>query len=224
MRKRLLFVKWLVHTAMMFFSLGCLLFVSAGTVYFPKAWIAIGAIIIPMIILGVVLSIKNPELLAGRMNPREQQQKQSLITQLGGCVVACSLIASGIDFRLGLSRLNQWAIWLGLPLILLSYWVYFLTFRENSCLFRTIKATDNQQLVSTGIYSVIRHPMYLATSLLYAGIAFVLSSFVAMLTFIIMFPLLYLRIKHEEIFLSQNLPGYSTYMSKVKFRIIPHIW
>jgi protein-S-isoprenylcysteine O-methyltransferase Ste14 len=139
-------------------------------------------------------------------------------------VIAAGLVAAGIDFRFGILQGNQWVCMVGALLIFASYVIYYLTFRQNRSLFRTVKVSENQQLISTGIYGIIRHPMYLASSLFYTGLIAVLNSGIAAITILAMFPLLYQRVKHEEAFLSQNLPGYTEYMQKVQYRIIPYVW
>lgn len=216
--------KWVVYVCTMFVLLSGLLFLSGGSFAFWGAWFAIGAVIVPMLVLGVYLFCKNPKLLAERMNHREQQREQQNITNTGGIVIAAGLVAAGIDFRFGILQGKQWVCIVGALLIFASYVIYYLTFRQNKSLFRTVKVSENQQLISTGIYGIIRHPMYLASSLLYAGLVAVLNSGIAAFTFLAMFPLLYQRVKHEEAFLSQNLPGYTEYMQKVQYRIIPYVW
>ena len=216
--------KWVVYVCTMFVLLSGLLFLSGGSFAFWGAWFAIGAVIVPMLVLGVYLFCKNPKLLAERMNHREQQREQQNITNTGGIVIAVGLVAAGIDFRFGILQGKQWVCIVGALLIFASYVIYYLTFRQNKSLFRTVKVSENQQLISTGIYGIIRHPMYLASSLLYAGLVAVLNSGIAAFTFLAMFPLLYQRVKHEEAFLSQNLPGYTEYMQKVQYRIIPYVW
>lgn len=216
--------KWVVYVCTMFVLLSGLLFLSGGSFAFWGAWFAIGAVIVPMLVLGVYLFCKNPKLLAERMNHREQQREQQNITNTGGIVIAAGLVAAGIDFRFGILQGKQWVCIVGALLIFASYVIYYLTFRQNKSLFRTVKVSENQQLISTGIYGIIRHPMYLASSLLYAGLIAVLNSGIAAITILAMFPLLYQRVKHEEAFLSQNLPGYTEYMQKVQYRIIPYVW
>ena len=226
MRKEpvIILVKWLMHVCMMFISLSCLLFISGDSFAFWGAWFAIGAVVVPMLIWGVYLFFRNPMLLAERMIHREQQREQKLITNIGGLMIAAGLIAAGIDFRFGVLQGEKWICIVGAMLIFLSYVIYYFTFRENKSLFRTIKVSEEQELISTGIYGIIRHPMYLASSLFYAGLVAVLNSGVAAFTIFAMFPLLYLRVKYEEAFLSQNLPGYAEYIQKVQYRIIPHLW
>jgi protein-S-isoprenylcysteine O-methyltransferase Ste14 len=216
--------KWIIYVCTMFVSLSCLLFLSGGSFSFWGAWFVIGAVIVPMLVLGIYLFCKNPELLAERMNHREQQREQQNIINTGGIVIAAGLVAAGIDFRFGILQGNQWVCMVGALLIFASYVIYYLTFRQNRSLFRTVKVSENQQLISTGIYGIIRHPMYLASSLFYAGLIAVLNSGIAAITILAMFPLLYRRVKHEEAFLSQNLPGYTEYMQKVQYRIIPYVW
>ena len=216
--------KWIVYVCTMFVSLSSLLFLSGGSFSFWGAWFVIGAVIVPMLILGIYLFYKNPELLAERMNHREQQREQQNIINTSGIVIAAGLVAAGIDFRFGILQGKPWVRIVGSLLIFASYVIYYLTFRQNRSLFRTVKVSENQQLISTGIYGIIRHPMYLASSLLYAGLVAVLNSGIAAITILAMFPLLYQRVKHEEAFLSQNLPGYIEYMQKVQYRIVPYVW
>lgn len=216
--------KWIVYACTMFVSLSCLLFFSSGSFSFWGAWFVIGAVIVPMLVLGIYLFCKNPALLAERMNHREQQREQQNIINTGGIVIAAGLVAAGIDFRFGILQGKQWVCVVGALLIFASYVIYYLTFQENKSLYRTIKVSEEQELISTGIYGIIRHPMYLASSLFYAGLIAVLNSGIAAITILAMFPLLYQRVKHEEAFLSQNLPGYTEYMQKVQYRIIPYVW
>ena len=223
MKKFKLLFNWFLHVLVMLHALACPIFISAGTLCYIEAWICIGTVVVPMLILGIVLMYKNPQLLEGRMEYREGQKEQKTITKIGSLVAFLGLITAGIDFRLKISQTGKWSLYVGLSIIFIAYVVYYLAFKENPTLFRTIKVSENQQLINTGIYAIVRHPMYLASSLMYTGLVILLHSAILMITFPIMLMLLKQRIKHEEAFLVENLDGYSSYMEHVKYRIIPFI-
>lgn len=201
-----------------------LLFLPAGTIYYWNAWIFMGVLFIPMFIAGLILLLRSPGLLEKRLNvkERETEQKQvivfSLLMFVGGFIVAA------LDFRYSLSKLPGWVIVAAVIVFLISYGLYAEVMRENAYLSRTIEVQANQKVIDTGLYGIVRHPMYFATVLLFLSIPFILGSVYAFIIFLIYPFLLVKRIKNEEVILSESLSGYAEYMKKVKYRLIPFVW
>lgn len=204
--------------------LGAMLFIPAGTWKYPNGWLFCGLLFIPMLILGAVLFFKAPELLRKRLASQEKEpaQKQvigvSLLMFIGGFVVA------GLDFRFGWSQLPDWAVTAASVLLLMSYGAYAEVMRENVYLSRTVEVQEGQQVIDTGLYGIVRHPMYMATVVLFLSIPLVLGSLPAFVIFLIYPVLLVKRIRNEEAVLEAGLPGYQAYQKKVRYRLIPFIW
>ena len=203
---------------------GFLLFLPAGTLDYWNGWLFIGLLFIPMLILGTVLLIKSPELLEKRLRDKETESEQkqvivgSLIMFIGGFVV------SALDYRFGWSDLPIAVIVMAAVLLLVSYGLYAEVMRENVYLSRTVEIQENQKVVDTGLYGIVRHPMYFVTTLLFLSIPLVLGSLVGLIVFLIYPILMVKRIKNEEEVLEKGLAGYKEYKEKVKYRLIPFIW
>lgn len=203
---------------------GLLLFLPAGTMDYWNGWLFIGLLFVPMLILGTVLFVKSPELLEKRLRDKETEleQKQviagSLIMFIGGFVV------SALDYRFGWSDLPIAVIVIAAVLLLVSYGLYGEVMRENAYLSRTVEIQENQKVVDTGLYGIVRHPMYFVTTLLFLSIPLVLGSLVGLIIFLIYPILMVKRIKNEEEVLEKGLTGYKEYKEKVKYRLIPFIW
>lgn len=207
-----------------FAILSLLLFLPAGTFAFVGAWRLIILLFTPMFIFGIVLFNKAPTLLEKRLNSKESSNVQKKIVILTSLEFICCFVVAGLDFRYGWSKLPLWLLIVSCIIFVLSYGLYIEVTRENEYLSRTIEVQEGQKVISTGLYSMVRHPMYLACVLLFWSMPLVLGSFVS---FIIMLPfplLLVKRILDEEKILEEGLPGYKEYKQKVKYRLIPFIW
>ena len=203
---------------------GFLLFLPAGSFAFFNGWLFVLLLFVPMLILGIILLIKSPDLLEKRLNSREKEETQKGVVGFSALVFLLGFILSGLDFRFGWSRIPSWLVCFGSILLLASYALYAEVMRENAYLSRTIEVQDGQKLVSTGLYGVVRHPMYSATLLLFLSFALVLGSFVTLLCFLLFVPLFIVRILNEEKVLGEGLDGYKDYCVKVKYRLFPFIW
>lgn len=204
--------------------IGILLFIPAGTIHFWNAWLLLGLLFVPMLFVGVILFIKAPELLAKRLNSKEKEDEQkqvivwSLLFFVGGFVIA------GLDFRFGWARFADWIVIVASVIFVAAYGLYAEVMRENAYLSRTVEIQENQKVVDTGLYGIVRHPMYMAFTLLLLSMPVVLGSVCAFIVFL-PFPLVLVkRIKNEEEILEKGLEGYVEYKQKVKYRMIPFIW
>lgn len=204
--------------------IGLILFLPAGTWRYPGGWLFCALLFIPMLLLGVVLFVKAPDLLRKRLASREKEnaQKQvigvSLLMFVGGFVVA------GLDFRFGWSRMPLWITAAASVILLVSYGLYAEVMRENAYLSRTVEVQKDQKVIDTGLYGIVRHPMYMATVFLFLSIPLVLGSWFAFAIFLIYPALLVKRIRNEEAVLEAGLPGYTAYKQKVRYRMLPFIW
>lgn len=204
--------------------IGVLIFLPAGTIHFPGGWLLMGILFIPMFLAGLVMMAKNPRLLCSRLNAREQQSEQSIVIKLSGLMFLCGFILAGLDFRFGWSNLPGWVNVLGALLFLSAYALYAEVLRENTWLSRTIEVQEGQTVVSTGLYGIVRHPMYAVTLLLFLSMPLVLGSVPAFVVFLAYPAIIAKRIRNEEEVLERELPGYREYMQKVRWRLIPYIW
>jgi len=201
-----------------------LLFLPAGTVRYPGGWRLMTVLFIPMVIAGFVMMAKNPELLRRRLDAREKESEQKTVVALSGVMFLAGFIAAGLDFRFGWSQMPGWATATGTVLFLLSYLLYAEVLRENAYLSRTIEVQDHQKVVDTGLYGVVRHPMYAATLLLFLSMPLVLGSPLSFLILLCYIPIIVKRIGNEEAVLAQGLEGYAEYCRRVRYRLIPYIW
>lgn len=205
-------------------AVGLLLFLPAGTLHYWNAWVFIGVLFIPMLTVGSVLLWKAPDLLAKRMNTKEKEAEQKLVVLLSLVMFVGGFIVAALDFRYGWSRLPDWVALTAAAVFLLSYGLYAEVIRENAYLSRTVEVQENQKVIDTGLYGIVRHPMYLATLTLFMSMPLLLGSFYAFLIFLIYPALIVKRIQNEETVLKNGLDGYREYMKKVRYRIIPYIW
>lgn len=203
---------------------GLLLFLPAGSSSFFNGWLLIALLFIPMIILGILLLWKEPQLLAKRLDSKEKESSQKLVVSLSGLVFIGGFIVAGLDFRFGWSEMPEALVLLGSVLLLVSYGLYAEVMRENAYLSRTVTVQKGQTVVDTGLYGVVRHPMYSATLCLFLSFALVLGSFWSLLCFLFFIPIFVLRIFGEEKLLTKELSGYEEYRKKVRFRLIPFVW
>lgn len=201
-----------------------LIFLPAGTLKFVNGWIFIGLLFIPMLVMGVVLAIKNPALLEKRLNSKEKESEQKGVVMISGIMFLAGFIIAGLNYRFSWLIIPKWAVITASVVFLISYILYAEVLRENTYLSRTVEVQDNQKLIDTGLYGVVRHPMYFATVLMFLSIPIILGSLLSFLVFLIYPFTLAVRIKNEEKVLESGLEGYSDYMKRVKYRMIPFIW
>ena len=201
-----------------------LLFLPAGSFSFTGGWLFIALLFIPMIILGAVLLIKAPELLEKRLGAKEKENTQKGVVALSGLLFLVGFIVAGLDYRFGWSNVPMWLVILASVILLVSYALYAEIMRENTYLSRTIEVQDNQSVIDTGLYGIVRHPMYAVTILLFMMIPFVLGSWYALIAFAFYPAIIIVRLLDEETLLTRELPGYEAYKQKVKYRLIPFAW
>ena len=204
--------------------IGLLLFLPAGTLHYPQGWLLMGILFIPMFLAGLVMMASNPNLLRSRLNAKEKQREQSLVVKLSGLMFLTGFILAGLSFRFGWWMLPRWVSILGAVLFLISYALYAEVLRENTWLSRTIEVQEGQTVVSTGLYGIVRHPMYAVTLVLFLSMPLVLGSAPAFVVFLAYPAIIARRIRNEEEVLTAELPGYAEYRQKVKWRLLPFIW
>ena len=204
--------------------IGVLVFVPAGTMEYANGWLFMGVLFIPMFIAGVVMMIKNPKLLASRLNAKEKQKQQSVVIKLSGLMFVVGFILAGLDYRFGWFPTKRWVSNVAVVLFLLSYLMWAEVLRENAYLARTIKVEEGQKVVDTGLYGIVRHPMYLATVILFLSMPLILGSWISFFVFLAYPILIVFRVIYEEKLLEEELDGYTEYKKKVKYRLIPFIW
>lgn len=204
--------------------LAVLLFVPAGTWQFYQAWVMLGVLFVPMAIMGVVMLVKNPELLSKRLNAKEKEQEQKWVVALSGILFVANFVVAGLNVRYGWCVLPWWVVGVASGVFLFAYALYAEVLRENAYLSRTIEVQENQQVISTGLYSIVRHPMYAATLLLFLAMPLVLASPWSFLIMLLYIPIIHIRIKNEEKVLTEGLTGYKEYKQKVKYKVIPFVW
>lgn len=203
---------------------GMLIFLPAGTFHFWNAWLFMGTLFIPMFLAGIVMMVKNPELLKKRLNAKEQQPEQSLVIKLSGLMFVAGFVMAGFNFRFRWIVLPDWISWTGAILFLLSYLLYAEVLRENAYLSRTVEVQSGQKVIDTGLYRIVRHPMYGATIVLFLSMPLVLGSVISFAVFLAYPVIIAKRIRNEEAVLEKDLAGYAAYREKVKYKVIPFIW
>lgn len=219
-----LFFEALIKYLLGFVLVGLLIFLPAGTIKYMNGWIFMLILFIPMFIAGIVMMIKNPQLLKERLYAKEKQKEQQLIIKLSGLMFIIGFILAGLDFRFKWFILPKWICYISSFIFILSYVIYAEVLRENSNLSRTIKVFNNQKVVDTGLYRIIRHPQYSASVVMFLAMPLILGSLISFFIFLIYPFLIVLRILNEEKFLENELEGYKEYKRKVKYRLIPFIW
>lgn len=203
---------------------GLLIFLPAGTLSFFNGWLFMGILFVPMFFAGIILMFKNPDLLQSRLVAKEKQQEQSLVVKLSGLMFMAGFIVAGLGVRFHWFILPTGVVIGGAVVFLIAYILYAEVLRENTYLSRTIKVQENQKVIDTGLYGIVRHPMYSATLLLFLTMPIVLGSVFSFLIFLAYPFIIVKRIKYEEKFLEKELAGYREYKQKVKYRLIPFIW
>ncbi len=204
--------------------MGLLLFVPAGTIHYPNGRILMAILFIPMFIAGIIMMIYNPELLKKRLNAKEEQNDQKTVIALSGIMFLAAFITAGFNYRFNWMHFPKWVVYLGIVLFLASYAMFGEVLRENTYLSRTVEVQENQKVVDTGLYGIIRHPMYSATLILFLSMGLVLDSPISFLILLVYIPIIAKRIKNEEEVLEEGLKGYKEYKQKVKNKVIPYIW
>lgn len=205
-------------------AVGLLIFLPAGTLVFPGGCLLMGLLFVPMLIAGFVMLAKQPALLARRLDAKEKQSAQKGVLALSGLMFIGGFVVAGLDFRFGWSRMPVAVTVVAAVLFLAAYALYAEVLRENAYLSRTIKVEEGQTVVDTGLYGIVRHPMYMATILLFLMIPILLGSWYALPVFACYPAIIVVRLKDEEALLTRELPGYAEYKQKVKYRILPFIW
>lgn len=203
---------------------GLLVFLPAGSLSYTYGWVFMGLLFVPMLIAGIVMMLKNPELLKKRLDAKEKREEQSLVVKLSGFMFLAGFIVAGLGFRLGWCILPKGIVIGASVVFLVAYVLYAEVLRENTYLSRTIQVQANQKVIDTGLYGIVRHPMYSATLLLFLSMPLVLGSVFSFLIFLVYPFIIARRIKDEEELLEKELDGYSEYKKKVKYRLIPFVW
>jgi len=204
--------------------IGLMIFLPAGSLSFRNGWLLMAILFIPMFFAGIVMMAKNPMLLQSRLDAKEKQKEQNRVVKLSGLMFLLGFVLAGLDHRFGWSLLPKQVSILAAAVFLLAYALYGEVLRENTYLSRTIQVQAHQTVIDTGLYGIVRHPMYSATVLLFLSMPLVLGSVYAFLIFLAYPFIIASRIKHEEAFLEQELEGYRAYKKTVKYRLIPFIW
>lgn len=203
---------------------GALLFLSAGSLDYGYGWLLLGVLFGPMLVAGFVMLFRSPDFLAKRLDAKEKQAAQKGVLALSGLMFIGGFIVAGLDYRFGWSDMPTAVVVTAVVLFLLAYGLYAEVMRENAYLSRTIQVQEGQKVVDTGLYGLVRHPMYMATLLLFLMIPLILGSWYALILFMAYPAIIIIRLKDEEALLAKELPGYAQYMQKVKYRLIPFVW
>ena len=203
---------------------GVLLFIPAGSFEYWNAWLFMGILFIPMFIAGAILMIKNPKLLQKRLNAKENENEQKKVVLFSGLMFISGFIVAGLNYRFGWMELSNVVVFISSIVFLIAYILYAEVLRENVYLARTIEVQENQKVVDTGLYGIVRHPMYAITILLFLTIPLILGSLISFIIFIPYPIIIAKRIKNEEEVLEKNLNGYIEYKKEVKYKLIPFIW
>ena len=201
-----------------------LLFIPAGTWDYPQGWLLIGILFVPMFIAGLVMMKKNPELLKKRLNVREQEAEQRSVILFSGIMFLAAFLSAGLSFRYSWLMLPVPVTIIAAIVFLAAYALYAEVLRENTYLSRTVEVQEDQKVIDTGLYGIVRHPMYMVTVLLFLAMPLVLGSVISFVIMLCYIPIIVKRIRNEEQVLQEGLPGYGKYMEKVKYRLFPFIW
>ncbi|EOH74327.1 methyltransferase family protein [Enterococcus malodoratus] len=207
-----------------FIMLGILLFFPAGSFTFWNAWLFISLLFLPMIALGIILWLKAPDLLEKRLNTKERETEQKEVIAGSLIMFILGFVLAGLDFRFKWSMVPDWVVIIASIVFLAGYLLYAEVMRENAYLSRTVEVQENQTVIDTGLYGLVRHPMYFATLLMFLSIPFILGSLFAVPIFLIYPFLIIKRIMNEEAILAEELAGYKEYQKKVNYRLLPYIW
>lgn len=219
-----LLIRALLKFIVGFLLVGALIFIPAGSLTFVNGWVFIAALFVPMLILGAVLLVRSPELLEKRLKVGEKQGTQKGVVVASGVLFLAGFVVAGLDFRFGWSHVPTWVVTVACAVLLVSYALYAEVMRENAYLSRTVEVQENQKVVDTGLYGIVRHPMYAVTVWLFLSIPVVLGSWWSLLCFVPYIAVIAVRIVNEEKVLAKGLDGYAEYKKRVKYRILPFVW
>lgn len=219
-----LFLNAITKVTLGFLLLGMLLFLPAGTFSYPAAWLFLALLFVPMVIAGFILLAKSPRRLARRLEAKEKTGGQKVVVMLSGLLFIACFILCGLDFRYDWSALSDGVTMAAMILFLLSYGLYAEVIRENEFLARTVQVEEGQKVIDSGLYGIIRHPMYLATVFLFLSMPLILGSMYGFLVMLLYLPVIIIRIFGEEKLLKKELPGYEEYCKKVRYRLFPFIF
>ena len=203
---------------------GLLLFLPAGSFSYWQGWLLMGILFVPMFCAGLVMMARNPDLLRKRLNAKEEEREQKTVVKLSGLLFIAAFVIAGLNWRFGWCVLPNWAVWVSAGLFLVCYLLYAEVLRENTFLSRTIEVQENQKVIDTGLYGIVRHPMYMATTVLFLAMPLVLASPISFAVMLLYIPLIAKRIKNEESVLEEGLEGYKEYKQRVKYKVLPFIW
>ena len=219
-----LFVKAITKFMSGLILVGLLLFLPAGTFAYPQGWLLIGILFVPMFIAGLIMMKKSPELLRKRLNVKEEQAEQKTVILLSGLMFLASFIIAGLNFRFGWIRLPLWVSYAAALLFLAGYVLYAEVLRENVWLSRTVEVQENQKVIDTGLYGIVRHPMYMSTLILFLAMPLVLGSVISFVIMLLYIPIIAKRIRNEEQVLENGLEGYTEYRKRIRYKVIPFVW
>ena len=219
-----LFIQALTKYLVGLLQVGLLLFLPAGTFVYWQAWLFIGILFIPMLIVGIWTMAKQPELLRKRLSAKEEQNEQKWVVALSGLLFIAMFVVAGLNFRFGWLLMPEWTTYVASGIFLLGYALYAEVMRENVWLSRTVEVQQDQQVIDTGLYGIVRHPMYSATLVLFLLMPLVLNSVWSFVLMLLYVPIIVKRIRNEEVVLERDLAGYKEYSQRVRYRLIPYIW
>ena len=203
---------------------GVLLFLPAGSFSYWNGWLLMAVLFIPMIVAGFIMMKKSPELLKKRLNAKEEQSEQKTVIVLSGLMFLAAFIVAGFNYRFGWIVLPNWIVYAATAVFLLGYILYAEVLRENAYLSRTVEVQEDQKVIDTGLYGIVRHPMYMSTFLLFLSMPVVLGSVISFVIMLAYIPIIAKRIRNEEQVLEEGLAGYSDYKKRIKYKVIPLIW
>lgn len=205
-------------------TVGLLIFLPAGSLNYTRGWLFMALLFIPMFIVGIILLIKNPKLLEKRLNAKEKENEQKQVLLVSGLMFVIGFVLAGLNYRYGWAKIPDVVVIISSVLFIISYAIYGEVLRENAYLSRTIGVEENQKLIDTGLYGIVRHPMYAVTIVMFLTIPLILGSLISFVVFLIYPILIVKRIKNEETVLEKDLEGYSEYKKKVKYKLFPFVW
>ena len=219
-----LFIEAIIKFLLGVIIIGLLIFIPANSLNYLNGWLLMGLLFIPMFIAGIIMMIKSPKLLRSRLDAKEKETEQRKVVALSGIMFLLGFITAGLDYRYNITKVPNIVVVIASIIFIISYMIYAEVLRENAYLSRTIKVEKNQKVVDTGLYKIVRHPMYSATIFLFLSMPLILGSFISFILFLIYPFIIVKRIKNEEEVLEKELKGYKEYKNKVKYRLIPFIW
>ncbi|WP_029323963.1 methyltransferase family protein [Butyrivibrio sp. AE3004] len=219
-----LFTKAITKFVVGVLIIGALIFIPAGTFFFFRGWLLMGILFVPMFFAGLFMLIKCPELLEKRLNVKEEQNEQKMVIIMSAIMFIAAFVIAGLNYRFGWIVMPLWVSYAAAAVFLFAYILYAEVLRENAYLSRTVEVQENQKVIDTGLYGIVRHPMYMTTFLLFLSMPIVLGSIISFLITLIYIPIIGKRIRNEEKVLEEGLEGYAEYKKRVKYKVIPFIW